>query len=417
MMLEMRVSAPLMALLLLGSCTEPNPYLGVCGNNIVEPDFDEECDDGSGNGGSSDCSSECRLPACGDGIVQTGEECDLGEQNSDDGECSASCTQPSCGDGILQPGELCDDGADNRAADGDPGCSTQCEPLPYCGDGEAQADLGETCDDGNDVDDDACSNTCTGASCGDGVIQPGEECDDGNDDDTDACTSECKGAFCGDGMVLEGIEDCDDGNESNADSCLSTCLAATCGDGVLWEGVEECDDGNDDPSDGCTPQCALDRTVFVAEAELLADFGGFAAADELCQTEAAAAGLANSDRYKAWLSDSLLSPEDRFEVRNAAYQTPSGALIAINWVDLTDGELASPIAENASGGAMENLAVWTGTLPTGLGHGEGLYCDDWTISAGQATYTGLTSSVDGSWTYLPFETSCDDSARVYCFED
>ena len=38
----------------------------------------------------------------------------------------------------------------------------------------------EACDDGNEVDEDDCSNACTLPICGDGIVQPGEECDDPN---------------------------------------------------------------------------------------------------------------------------------------------------------------------------------------------------------------------------------------------
>jgi len=99
-------------------------------------------------------------------------------------------------------------------------CSTYCDLLPYCGDGDVQADLGEECDDANDVDDDACSNTCIASTCGDGVIQGDEECDDANDIDTYDCTNGCTYAFCGDGVVLEGKEECDDANlEADVDWC------------------------------------------------------------------------------------------------------------------------------------------------------------------------------------------------------
>ncbi len=47
------------------------------------------------------------------------------------------------------------------------------------------------------------------AVCGDAQIDPGEECDDGNEVDTDACLSTCEAAFCGDGQVHEGVEACD----------------------------------------------------------------------------------------------------------------------------------------------------------------------------------------------------------------
>lgn len=68
-------------------------------------------------------------------------------------------------------------------------CST---PDPICGDGNL--DAGEQCDDGNSIDDDACSNSCTPNNnpfCGDGHVDPGEECDDGNNNDNDSCSNSC----------------------------------------------------------------------------------------------------------------------------------------------------------------------------------------------------------------------------------
>jgi len=113
---------------------------------------------------------------------------------------------------------------------------------------------GEACDDGNDIDDDECSNSCSLASCGDGVLNDGEQCDDGNDDDTDACPSSCMNAVCGDSFVLADVEECDAGGES--DSCDADCSLATCGDGTLNTSAGEvCDDGNDDDTDAC-PGCA-----------------------------------------------------------------------------------------------------------------------------------------------------------------
>ena len=59
--------------------------------------------------------------------------------------------------------------------------------LNVCGDGVV-LNGAEACDDGNDVDDDACTNGCQLPDCGDGIVQEGEACDDGNDDFTDGCT-------------------------------------------------------------------------------------------------------------------------------------------------------------------------------------------------------------------------------------
>jgi cysteine-rich repeat protein len=98
-----------------------------------------------------------------------------------------------------------------------------------CGDNAIQADLGETCDDGNLVDGDGCSSSCLVEECGNGVIDSGEECDDGaqNDNESD-CTRSCKKAVCGDGYTktrgkITPYEVCDDGNMVDGDGCNSDC--------------------------------------------------------------------------------------------------------------------------------------------------------------------------------------------------
>jgi cysteine-rich repeat protein len=129
-------------------------------------------------------------------------------------------------------------------------------PDPVCGD--RRVDEGEECDDGNQVDNDQCTNACELPRCGDGILQTSnrEECDDGNTDDTDDCVADCKAATCGDGYLHAGVEECDDGNLSSNDECLTSCLFNVCGDGKVNEGVEECDDGNLLDNDGCLSTCA-----------------------------------------------------------------------------------------------------------------------------------------------------------------
>ena len=120
----------------------------------------------------------------------------------------------------------------------------------------------------------ACSppnSTGSDGRCGDGLLSAGETCDDGNGIDEDACTNACQNATCGDGIIREdlvpgivGYEVCDDGNTADDDGCLSSCRGATCGDGFVRtdlletdEGYEACDDGNDEPWDGCTNACVV----------------------------------------------------------------------------------------------------------------------------------------------------------------
>ena len=152
--------------------------------------------------------------------------------------------------------EACDDG--NSAADD--ACTDTCAQA-VCGDGIRRVDLAEgepqaeACDDGNDSQADACLGDCRIAICGDGIVHAGvETCDDGNRDDSDACTNACRSASCGDGIVGNG-EACDDGNQNQNDACLNTCAEARCGDGHIRANVETCDDGNNNNGDGCSKIC------------------------------------------------------------------------------------------------------------------------------------------------------------------
>ena len=412
----MHLLLPLLAL--AASCTEPNPYLGICGNGAVEPDFGEDCDDGDDNGDSKACTATCKLATCGDGLVQTGvEQCDLGGLGDLNSDCTPDCQIKDCGDGIVQFGEECDDGGLNRwPPDGQGGCSIYCSKLPECGNGEPEE--GEQCDDGNDDDGDACLTSCLLATCGDGFVQEGvEECDDGNESDNDLCPTTCLFAQCGDSLVLEGVEECDDGNNSNSDACLGTCLAATCGDGVLQEGVEECDDGNLDPDDGCNASCIADREVFVTKQFLNAgELMGIDGADAICKSEAEMYGLPKPDRYVAWLSDSKSSPATRFQTRTARYVLVGGSLIADDWDDLTDGQLSHAIDRDATGELVNNT-VWTATTVLGEAVDTGEFCSDWLADDDSVGRVGTSSEVDFWWTNAPQPAFCLTARPIYCFQD
>jgi cysteine-rich repeat protein len=165
------------------------------------------------------------------------------------------CVESTCGDGVLAATvEECDDGNDQN----DDECSNACTSA-RCGDGIVQT--WESCDDGNEIDTDACLSTCQVARCGDGVartdLSPGqtghEECDDGNLNNIDGCVSDCLLPACGDGFTQAG-EACDDGNDLNTDSCTNACEEAGCGDGFT-QPPEACDDGNEEDADACTNTC------------------------------------------------------------------------------------------------------------------------------------------------------------------
>lgn len=99
------------------------------------------------------CEHECRVPTCGDGIVQSDEQCDDGNRNDND-DCTNACRHNVCGDEIVNPWK-------------------------------------EECDDGNSLHEDGCTDDCRLPRCGDGIRQTAEVCDDGNTTGGDGCPADC----------------------------------------------------------------------------------------------------------------------------------------------------------------------------------------------------------------------------------
>jgi cysteine-rich repeat protein len=111
-------------------------------------------------------------------------------------------------------------------------CERTAYDAPRCRNG--QLEPGEQCDDGNNVDTDACSNACRQPLCGDGIVQAGEQCDDENKVESDGCSATCQRAACGNGL-LEAGEVCDDGNTANGDACAANCLSYCQGADMLFD--------------------------------------------------------------------------------------------------------------------------------------------------------------------------------------
>ncbi|NOZ00546.1 MAG: DUF4215 domain-containing protein, partial [Deltaproteobacteria bacterium] len=235
-----------------------------CGNGKLEPDEDEECDDGNSDP-CDGCDAFCRKvpkPVCGDGNKECAEECDDGNTVDCDG-CNADCRLTTgCGDGAVCGDEMCDDG-NQHSFDG---CRDDCLSDETCGNGVLDTHKHEVCDDGNLEDGDGCGMFCySDETCGNGLVDyaAGEECDDANENDCDGCSNECRknrtdgpdGAVCGD-------EQCDDGNLDDCDFCHNDCThglpdVVVCGDGHVC-GNEECDDGNVNLCDGCSYKCTIE---------------------------------------------------------------------------------------------------------------------------------------------------------------
>jgi hypothetical protein len=180
-------------------------------------------------------------------------------------------------------------------------------------------------------------------------------------------------------------------------------------------------------SEGSPPvEAGAPHTIFVTSTATVASaLKGLVAADAICQSRAGAAGLKGT--YKAWLSTSTVSAEDRLTQGAGPYRLLNGTIIASNWQELTSGTLKAPIDETETTGAPPALGVgvcgevgsspvWTGTSADGTS-GSGTECDSWGTGmlAATSALVGSANATDGTWTaWCP--ASCLVVAALYCVE-
>lgn len=168
------------------------------------------------------------------------------------------------------------------------------------------------------------------------------------------------------------------------------------------------------PGQGCVDAvCVPGKIVFVTSQTVSATFGGIAGADQLCADLAKAANLPG--KYQVWLSDSSTSPAARFIKSRIPYALVNGVVVANDWEDLIDGQLAAPINVDERGNWAIAEEVWTSTYADGTATID--HCSDWT-SADVSVFAqqGVTDRIDAGWTeiYLQF---CDRTTiSLLCFE-
>ncbi|HEX7703617.1 MAG TPA: hypothetical protein VF403_22910, partial [Kofleriaceae bacterium] len=124
----------------LGGCISSNS--SVCSNDSICP-AGTVCDP------HNLCVLPDQLTAC-----DNKQEADACTFSGGSGHCLGGvCLPTTCGDGVVEVGEMCD------PTDGSP-CSADCTSNLKCGNGVIDVDKGETCDDGNFLDNDGCSSSC-----------------------------------------------------------------------------------------------------------------------------------------------------------------------------------------------------------------------------------------------------------------
>jgi len=208
-------------------------------------------------------------------------------------------------------------------------------------------------------------------------------------------------------------------SESSFDSPMDASVDGSAGSG--GEGGSGGSAGNGGSGGTGGEAGVSERRIFVTETAQNADFGGLAGADALCASEAAAAGLEGI--FKAWLSTTSSPVADRVTRSTVPYVLVDGTLVADDWDDLTDGDIAARINLDANR-QLRGGDVWTGTLPNGLP-----YMNDAALDAGVPTIDcegfesafegvglcGTTASTAANWTAND-TPACSTTLRLFCIE-
>ena len=190
---------------------------------------------------------------------------------------------------------------------------------------------------------------------------------------------------------------------------------------------------------GCIPTAeiaalAAPKTFFVTSATFSGDLGadaeslnptdctglsGLDAGDCICQTIADSAAKVPPGTYRAWLSDSTGSPNDRWTKSLGPYKDIDGNVIAANYAALVGTNGAdltnSPIVMDD--GSSFSESVWTGTDRYGNFVGGDAGCENWS-STDNSHYgeIGWSGSFDSQWTEgVPLQCGYE-THHLYCGE-
>jgi hypothetical protein len=135
------------------------------------------------------------------------------------------------------------------------------------------------------------------------------------------------------------------------------------------------------------------RRVFVSAQPFVP--GGGVGADQACQTEAAAANLANASQFVAFLSTSTTPAMQRIRASGMPWKRADDVFVVRQISDFANGKLIATPGLVANGSLYVTPQIWTGASnPTAVGSGT---CQDWT--ANTATLSGLIG--DGATTVAP----------------
>jgi hypothetical protein len=165
-----------------------------------------------------------------------------------------------------------------------------------------------------------------------------------------------------------------------------------------------------------TPNCK--RLAFVTRETFTGDLGGLAGADQKCFAAAKTIPGFGGRAFRAWLSDTTGGAKARLPKGTGAYRRTDDGVVATTFTDLSDGDVALPIALDQKGTMLDkaNLerSVWTGTTVDGAD--STFNCFDWTSADVMQSGTyGDSQATDSTWTDSA-TSSCNASRHLYCVE-
>jgi hypothetical protein len=258
--------------------TSSKPGCGGCGCESCVCALDSFCCKTAWDGSCvSECSSQCKGPACASTAVCGDDKCEGDEDSTScpndckkfgfcgDGECEASsdpansgetckdCPQdcglcsgvgPTCGDGKCDPNEQCAT-CPQDCGQCDKVCADVCDPIVCAMDSFCCTKFDSLCDK-------ECADTgkppkgsaiCPVDKCGDGVCSGGEKCDVCTKD-CGACPAVCGNGKCEAGETLSNCKaDCTTGCEGKCDSSSKDANGDTCWcDSFCTDNGDCCDD-------------------------------------------------------------------------------------------------------------------------------------------------------------------------------
>jgi hypothetical protein len=161
------------------------------------------------------------------------------------------------------------------------------------------------------------------------------------------------------------------------------------------------------------PTPSQGRTVFVSSQPFVLGAQGIAAADQLCATDAATAGLGGGP-YVALLGAGNSSALDRLTQPTRAWVRPDGMVIANGNSAFQFGPLNSPITQLADETYVGGQAIFGAPK---VGDKAELNCENWTNpnASVSAVIHGRTGHTDARW-YGAVTAACSEPARVLCAE-